>query len=73
MWFAASRDRGRTWEQTHVAGSFDYRTAPNGRLGEYQGLAAVGRKGFAAVFTMAAPQAKNGPSDIFFARIVARP
>ena len=73
VWFAASRDRGRTWEQTHVAGSFDYRAAPNGRLGEYQGLAAVGRQGFAAVFTMAAPQAKNGPSDIFFARIGPRP
>jgi hypothetical protein len=73
VWFAASRDRGRTWRQTHVAGSFDYRTAPNGRLGEYQGLAAIGRQGFAAVFTMAAPQAKHGPSDIFFARIVPRP
>jgi hypothetical protein len=72
VWFAASRDRGRTWRHTHVAGSFDLRTAPNGRLGEYQGLAAIGRHGFAAVFTMAAPQARNGPSDIFFARIVPR-
>jgi hypothetical protein len=69
VWFAASRDRGRTWRDTHVAGSFDYRTAPNGRLGEYQGLAAIGRHGFAAVFTMSAPKAKDGPSDIFFARI----
>jgi hypothetical protein len=72
VWFAASRDRGRTWAHTHVAGSFDLRTAPRGRLGEYQGLAAIGRHGFAAVFTMAAPQAKDGPSDIFFARIVPR-
>jgi len=72
VWFAASRDQGRAWRHTHVAGSFDLRTAPNGRLGEYQGLAAIGRHGFAAVFTMAAPQAKNGPSDIFFARIVPR-
>jgi hypothetical protein len=72
VWFAASRDRGRTWRDTHVAGSFDYRTAPNGRLGEYQGLAAIGRHGFAAVFTMSAPKAKDGPSDIFFARIVPR-
>jgi hypothetical protein len=72
VWFAASRDRGRTWRHTHVAGSFDLRTAPNGRLGEYQGLAAIGKHGFAAVFTMAAPQAKDGPSDIFFARIVPR-
>jgi hypothetical protein len=32
----------------------------------------MGRRDFAAVFTMAAPQAKNGPSDIFFARIIPR-
>jgi hypothetical protein len=69
VWFAHSRDGGTTWSQTHVAGPFDYRTAPRGRLGEYQGLAAIGGRGFAAVFTMAAPRAKNGPSDIFFARI----
>jgi hypothetical protein len=72
VWFAASRNRGRTWRHTHVAGPFDLRTAPRGRLGEYQGLAAVGRRAFAAVFTMAAPQARNGPSDIFFARIVPK-
>jgi BNR repeat-like domain len=70
VWFAASSDRGRTWQHTHLAGSFDLRTAPHGRLGEYQGLAAIGRHGFAAVVTMSAPQAKDGPSDIFFARIV---
>jgi hypothetical protein len=39
------------------------------RLGEYQGLAALRGNGFAAVFTMAAPQATDGPTDIFFARI----
>jgi hypothetical protein len=37
-------------------------------VGEYQGLAGL-RLGFAAVFTLRAPQAKDGPSDIFFARI----
>jgi hypothetical protein len=39
-------------------------------VGEYQGLAGLpcGR-GFAAVFTLAAPQAEDGPTDIFFARI----
>jgi len=71
VWFASSRNRGRTWRHTHVAGSFDMRTAPRGRIGEYQGLAA-GRRAFAAVFTVAAPLARNGPSDIFFARIVPR-
>lgn len=72
VWFASSRDGGTSWRQTHVAGSFDIRTAPLGRLGEYQGLAAITGQGFAAAFTMAAPQARNGPSDIFFARIQPR-
>jgi hypothetical protein len=27
------------------------------------------RRGFAAAFTLAAPQARDGPTDIFFARI----
>jgi hypothetical protein len=39
------------------------------RLGEYQGLAALRGNSFAAVFTIAAAQAENGPTDIFFARI----
>jgi hypothetical protein len=37
-------------------------------VGEYQGLAGL-RNGFAADFTLPAPQAKDGPTDIFFARI----
>jgi hypothetical protein len=37
-------------------------------VGEYHGLAGL-RLGFAAVFTLRAPRAKDGPSDIFFARI----
>jgi hypothetical protein len=73
VWFAHSDDGGNSWRQTHVAGPFDLRTVPSPtgfwRLGEYQGLAALGGRGFAAVFTQAAPQAKNGPTDIFFARI----
>lgn len=72
VWFAQSRDGGGSWRQTHVAGPFDLRAAPSPtgfpRLGEYQGLAGL-RRGFAAVFTQAAPQAKDGPADIFFARI----
>lgn len=50
----------------------DLRTAPlpaHNYVGEYQGLAALPGRGFAAIFTMAAPLAKNGPTDIFFARI----
>jgi hypothetical protein len=73
VWFAHTHDGGSSWSQTHVAGPFDLRTAPSPsgfwRLGEYQGLAALGGRGFAAVFTMAAPQAKDGPTDIFFAEV----
>jgi hypothetical protein len=72
VWFAHSENRGASWRQTHVAGPTDIRTGPiaNNRVGEYQGLAGL-RRGFAAVFTLRIPQAKDGPSDIFFARIVA--
>ena len=72
VWFAHSDDRGVTWRQSHVAGPTDLRTATlaaHNRVGEYQGLAALRGRGFAAIFTLAAPQAKNGPTDIFFARI----
>jgi hypothetical protein len=73
VWFANSQDRGRSWHQTHVAGPTNLRTAPlpaHNYVGEYQGLAGLPRgRGFAAAFTLAAPQAKNGPTDIFFARI----
>jgi hypothetical protein len=72
VWFAHSNDHGATWRQTHIAGPTDLRPAdlpvPN-YVGEYQGLAALRGRGFAAIFTLAAPQARNGPTDIFFARI----
>jgi hypothetical protein len=71
VWFAHSDDAGASWRQTHVAGPTDLRTAPlaaHNRVGEYQGLAAL-PNGFAAIFTLAAPQAKDGPTDIFFARL----
>jgi hypothetical protein len=73
VWFAHSQDRGRSWRQAHVAGPTDLHTAPlpaHNYVGEYQGLAGLPRgRGFAAAFTLAAPQAKDGPTDIFFARI----
>ena len=55
-----------------MSGPTDLRTAPlpsHNYVGEYQGLAALGSRGFAAIFTLAGPQARNGPTDIFFARI----
>lgn len=75
-WFAQSRDRGASWNQVHLGGPFDALTAAvavnpqaTGRfLGEYQGLAPLGR-GFASAFTMSKPAARKGPSDIFFARV----
>ncbi len=75
VWFAHSEDRGTTWRQTHVAGPTDLRTAPlpaHNYVGEYQGLAPL-QRGFAATFTLAGPQAEDGPTDIFFARILPRP
>jgi hypothetical protein len=72
-WFAYSDDRGRTWRQRHLAGPFDLRAPPFGdnghQLGEYQGLAALPDHGFGALFAAPAPLAKDGPTDIFFARI----
>jgi hypothetical protein len=72
VWFAYSADRGASWQQAHVAGPTNLRTAPlpeHNYVGEYQGLAALPGHSFAAIFTLAAPQARNGPTDIFFARI----
>ena len=63
---------GGSWRQTHVAGPTGLRTAPllaRAFVGEYQELAGLRGHGFAAIFTMAAPLAKDGPTDIFFARI----
>ena len=71
-WFVDSRDHGATWSQIHLGGPFDL-SAPsvgmdNPPLGGYEGLVAT-PDGFAAAFVMTRPQARNGPSDVFFARI----
>ncbi len=71
VWFAHSNDGGGNWRQIHVAGPTDLRSAGPAalnRFGEYQGLAGLGN-GFAAIFGLASPQAKNGATDIFFAQI----
>ena len=72
VWFAHSDDDAATWQQTHVAGPTDLRTSPfplQNRVGEYQGLAALRGRGFAAIFALATPFAKDGVTDIFFSRI----
>jgi BNR repeat-like domain len=74
VWFAFSRDRGRSWRRMHLAGPFDMnRSQPLegvGRrgTGDYQTLAGLPH-GFAAIFTQAPPRAKIGAADVFFARV----
>jgi hypothetical protein len=75
VWFAHSHNRGASWQQRHVAGPTDLRSAPlpgHNYVGEYQGLARLGRHGFAAAFTLASPQAQDGPTDIFYASLRPR-
>jgi hypothetical protein len=73
--FRHSHDGGRHWREARLGGSFDLRTAPlclGGRyLGLYQALVAQ-RGGFATAFTRARAAAREGPTDIFFARIKLR-
>jgi hypothetical protein len=75
VWFASSRDGARTWRETHLAGPTDLNSASlvrNNRFGEYQGLSAFKGSGFAAVYTLASPQAKDGETDVFFSLITSR-
>jgi hypothetical protein len=70
-WFRHSRDAGRSWQESHLAGPFDLRRAGtvNGHfLGDYFGLAPV-PGGFVSAFTQTPPKAQIGPSQIFVARI----
>jgi hypothetical protein len=73
VWFAFSRDGGRSWRRSHLAGPFDVNRAQaiegvERRIGDYQSLAGLPH-GFVAAFTQAAPQAKIGASDVFFADV----
>jgi hypothetical protein len=76
VWFAWSRDRGRSWQSARVAGPFDLRTAPLSAdgdfVGDYEGLVGV-RGGFAAAYAMAKPLSRSGATDIFFSRIELGP
>jgi hypothetical protein len=73
VWFAFSRDGGRSWRRSHLAGPFDMNRAQalegsGRRIGDYQSLAGLPH-GFVAAFTQGPPQAKIGASDIFFADV----
>jgi hypothetical protein len=79
FWFAHSHDSGATWQETHVAGPFDIRTALLRKIpvrglfvGDYHALVPL-RGGFGATFTLAQPQSRVGGSDVFFARLRASP
>jgi hypothetical protein len=73
LWFAQSRDLGRTWQQTHVAGPFDALTAIEfyslGHLiGDSIDLTPA-PDGFNAVFSLAQPLAIGGPTTVFYDHI----
>ncbi|GAC1524323.1 MAG: sialidase family protein [Thermoleophilaceae bacterium] len=76
VFFAHSHDGGSSWQESHVAGSFDTLTAAPtdstnvaGRfLGDFQAIAGL-PAGFGAVFAQGRPQAVHGGTDIFFARL----
>ena len=76
VWFSSSRNGGRTFVESHVAGPFDAASASStsstsvqGRfIGDYQGFAAYPR-GFGAVFAQSKAGVTKGPSDVYFARI----
>lgn len=67
LWIRLSNDGGRNWAEDHIAGPFDRATAPDGNIGNYQGLAPTG-DGLAATFVLARPPAIHGDTDVFFTR-----
>ncbi|MFN2539412.1 MAG: sialidase family protein [Mycobacteriales bacterium] len=79
LWFAHSHDGGATWQERHLAGPVDLRTALLRKipvrglfLGDYHGLVAA-RGGFGSVAALARPEAAAGGSDLFFTRIHTSP
>jgi hypothetical protein len=71
-WFVHSDNGGRTWHEQRLSRPSDFYSAPNtfvGHfIGDYFGLQPAGRD-FIAAITVARPLAKQGPTDIFFARL----
>lgn len=72
-WVVVSRDGGNTWEEAHVGGPFDMRSAPAPGvmmyfLGDYVGLASAGNS-FVAAFTMANTGNLSNPTDVFVSMI----
>jgi hypothetical protein len=69
-WFTRSRDGGRSWRSSRLAGPFDYRRAPITEaglfLGDYTGLAPTAG-GFDAVFALPGSRAQR--ANVFAARL----
>jgi hypothetical protein len=74
-WLRHSHDEGKTWSETHLGGPFDLRSAVDASgymVGDYVGMAATTDR-FLSAFSMAKPEAKTGPNDIFFAATTTEP
>ena len=69
-WYSRSRDGGKSWRRSRLAGPFDYRRAPLTEagffLGDYTGLTAT-TGGFGAVFPLPGSRARH--SNVFAARV----
>jgi len=71
-WFAHSEDGGRKWQEQRLSRPSDLHSAASTLvghfIGDYFGLQAAGPD-FVSAFTLARPLARQGATDIFFARI----
>lgn len=74
--FAWSSDRGVTWRFLRLAGPFDLHSADISSggdfVGDYQGLVGL-PAGFGAVNTLAKPDSRAGPTDVFFSEVELGP
>jgi hypothetical protein len=73
-WFLHSEDEGLTWHELRVTGPSDLRSGPPlaGKpfIGHYFGLQAAGAD-FVAALVVGPPLAREGPTDVVFARLEA--
>jgi hypothetical protein len=70
-WFVESHDGGNSWTESHLVGAFDIETAPDAGgyfLGDYEGLATVGKDFMAFLVTTNSGDLANR-TDVFAVRI----
>lgn len=71
--FAASVDGGNSWQEVALSESFDMAKAPTPHqplyLGNYVEVKALGDNSFGVAYTVTAPLAEHGRSDLHFTRI----